>query len=1101
VILMVTDNACSHGSLSTQKFILHLPREKSQLSCRSSARMKFRPSYLPLPLLALLVGCDNPAAKNDGIASTPPASLSPLPEKVTFNAHIRPIFSDTCFSCHGFDPATREADLRLDTPEGAYAKLSDSDQHAIVPGKPNESAILARMFSNDPEEIMPPPDFHKDLTDHQLALVKRWIEQGAHYEDHWSFVPITRPAPPEIPAKEKPANPIDAFVLARLAQEGIAPSPIASKATLLRRLSLDLTGLPPAPAEVDAFLADTSADAYLKQVDRLLASPRYGERMAAFWLDVARYTDTAGYHGDQGTRVFPYRDYVINAFNNNKPFDQFTREQLAGDLLENPTDEQRIATGFLRLNMMTREGGAQPGEYLAKYMSDRIRTFGGAFLGLTTGCAECHDHKFDPISAKDYYSLGAFFSDIRQWGLYTNYSNQPNPDLAGWGNQHPFPPEIHSPNGPLLDRIEKLRGDLVDALAPMYYKSYDSAIATWASQTSAFLTESPGGWTTLAPTAAEATTGTNAAILDDGSILLTGTPGKDGTITVRVPLPDMPIRSVRFEALPDKANQGNVGRDPSGKFAVKPTFALQQGDGAPTPLKLAWSQADKRTPRGYDTMGDHSPLLEEEWKSGPARWEFPLDAAKHPQQAIHHLETPLPAASGRVLVITLTTNDLGRARFSVTPFAGAIPGFKTAHRTALAEALGKPAADRSDAHQREIAAAYFHSTIPEKQLPATYPALRDAILDCRAGYAHSMVVDTLPDDQRIPVRFLPRGDWMNPGDEVQPAFPAFLAGDTPTPANRLLNRLDLANWLMAPDNPLPSRHFMNRLWGQFFGRGLSGIIDDLGSQGEMPSHPELLDWLASEFRESGWDMKYMVRLLVTSHTYQREAATRQELLERDPDNHLLAGQSARRLQAEFVRDNALAISGLLNGDIIGGPSALPYQPEGYYENLNFPIRDYPTTLNDNQYRRGIYMHWQRTFLHPMLAAFDAPSREECTASRFQANSPQQALVLLNDPTFIEAARAFAQRVLREKPDADDATRIRHALKTALARDPRGEEIEPLLKLLENQVAHYQANPADAKSLIATGLSGPTAQGDPIELAAWTQLCRVLLNLHETITRY
>jgi hypothetical protein len=1062
--------------------------------------MKFRQHCLLVPILAALAGCER-ATRDTAATVLESSSSSSLPEKVTFNAHIRPIFSDTCFSCHGFDPVTREADLRLDTPEGAYAKLADSNEHAIVPGKPDESAIITRMFSKDPEEVMPPPDFHKDLTDHQLALVRRWIEQGAQYEDHWSFVPVSRPEAPTTRATGGSAHAIDSFLLARLEAENITPSPIASKATLIRRLSLDLTGLPPAPAEVDAFLADNNPGAYEQLVDRLLASPRYGERMAAFWLDVARYTDTAGYHGDQGTRVFPYRDYVINAFNQNKPFDQFTREQLAGDLLENPTDEQRTATGFLRLNMMTREGGAQPGEYIAKYMGDRIRTFGGAFLGLTTGCAECHDHKFDPISAKDYYSLGAFFADIRQWGLYTSYSNQPNPDLQGWSNQHPFPPEIHIHNTPLLERIEKLRGDLVDLLAAMRYPSYDSTIAAWSSQAAGFLTQNPTGWQTLTPTAAEATTGTKATILEDGSILLTGTPGKEEKITVRLPLPDSPIRSLRFEALPDKTNQGNVGRDPTGKFSVKPAYAIQQGDGPPTALKIAWSQADKRTPRGYDTKGDHSPLLEEEWRSGPARWEFPLDAAKHPQQAIHHLETPLPAASDRVLVITLTTNDLGRARFSTTPFAGAIPGFDRAHRTQLAEALTQPAADRTQDHQHEITAAFFHSTLPEKQLPAAYPALRDAILDCRAGYAHSMIVDTLPPDNIPPVHYLPRGDWMNPGEEVQPAFPAFLAGDTPAPTDRRLNRLDLANWLMAADNPLPSRHFMNRLWGQFFGRGLSGIIDDLGSQGEMPSHPELLDWLASEFRQSGWNVKHMVRLVVTSQAYQREAATRSELLDRDPENTLLAGQSARRLQAEFIRDNALAISGLLNGEIIGGPSTFPYQPEGYYDNLNFPIRDYHSTQNNAQYRRGIYMHWQRTFLHPMLAAFDAPSREECTPTRFQANSPQQALALLNDPTFIEAARAFAQRTLREKPEADDTMRIRHALKTALSRDPRPGEIEPLLDLLEKQRTHYRTNPEDAKSLIATGLSGSTATGDPIELAAWTQFCRVLLNLHETITRY
>lgn len=1069
-------------------------------------------------IAALMLGCD----RHEGTASLTEAGVGQgtgpsvagraaqkdaLPEFVTYNVHIRPILSNSCYACHGFDPETREAGLRLDTPEGAYASLRGTEtEFAIAPGDPGKSEVLARVVSKNPEEMMPPPTFHKDpLTEREVELIRRWIEQGAEYEEHWSFEPVTRPESPK-PAKygDQIFNSIDAFILDRLELEDIAPSPRAEKAGLLRRLSLDLTGLPPTPAEVDAFVADTRPDAYEIQVDRLLASPRYGERMAAFWLDVARYTDTAGYHGDQGTRVFPYRDYVIRAFNENKPFDQFTREQLAGDLFENPSDEQRIATGFLRLNMMTREGGAQPDEYMAKYMGDRIRTFGGAFLGLTTGCAECHDHKFDPITAKDYYSLGAFFADVRQWGLYTNYSNQPNPDLRGWSNQHPFPPEIHIHNTPLLDQIEKLRGDLVDVLAGMATENDLPAIEVWGTQAAEFLAGHPNGWSTLIPADVDAGAGTDAAMLDDGSVLLTGRDGKnvkDGKIMIRLPLPDVAISSVHFEALPDEANQGSVGRGVEGRFSVKPSFAIQHGDAEPMPIKLAWSQADKRTPHRYDTMGNHSPLLEDEWRSGPARWEFPRDAAKHPQTAIHHLAAPLPAEAGRVLVITLETNDLGRARFSVTPFAGAIPGFETAHRRQLAEALVNPAATRSESDQREIAAAYFYSTLPEAERPKAYPALRDAILECRAGYAHSMVVETLPDDQHQTVRYLPRGDWMNPGEEVFPALPEFLAGDTPVPTDRRLNRLDLANWLVAPQNPLPSRHFMNRLWGQFFGRGLAGIIDDLGSQGEMPSHPELLDWLAAEFMESGWDVKHMVRLVVTSHTYQQEAATREEMLEIDPENELLAGQSARRLEAEFIRDNALAISGLLNGDIIGGPSALPYQPEGYYENLNFPIRDYPVTLNDNQYRRGIYMHWQRTFLHPMLAAFDAPSREECTPSRFQANSPQQALVLLNDPTFVEAARAFAQRMLNEKPDADDAARIRHALKTAIARDPRDGEIEPLVDFLNTQRKNYRAKPDEAQALVRTGLSGPSVEGDLVELAAWTQVCRVVLNLHETITRF
>jgi hypothetical protein len=1048
-------------------------------------RSAFASCIVAVAALGLITGCEKSRSVPVGKRDTGTVQ-SALPETVSFNAHIRPIFSDTCFACHGFDSKKREADLRLDTPEGAYAKLKDSEHHAIVPGKPNESAILKHIFSDDPEEIMPPPKFHKVLTDHQKSLVRRWVEQGAKYEKHWAFTPITKPALPT-----SALNPIDHFILARLKTEGIEPAPVAGKATLLRRLSLDLTGLPPSPEELDAFLADGSADAYAKQVDRLLASPHYGERMAVSWLDVARFADTVGYHGDQTARIFPYRDYVIRSFNENKRFDQFTREQLAGDLFPNPTEEQRIATGFLRLNLMTREGGAQAAEYMAKYMGDRVRALGGAWLGLTTGCAECHDHKFDPITAKDYYSLGAFFADIRQWGVYSHYKNQPNPELFGRSNNAPFPPEIHTRSAALEERIRMFQQQMVEVLAPLKKPEHDSALKLWITQASEFLTNNPDGWSVLKPINAAVPAGNQSLIREDGSVLITGEPQKEGTVTLRFPLPSISIRSIRFEALPDEANGGKVGRDKDGRFAVKYSFAIE---GAPAALKLAWSQADRRTIKSFDNEGNSPPRLEEEWRSGPDRMEFPLDAASLPHHSVHHLAEPLPAADGRVLVVTLKTEDLGRARFSITPFGGAIPGYKSAHRPELAKALASPAEQSG-----EIAASFIHSTTPEEKLPAGYAVLRDAILECRAGYTHSMVAETLPADKIAGVRMLPRGDWMNPGEEVQPAFPAFLTNKPA--ADKRLTRLDLANWLMSADNPLPSRQFTNRLWQQFFGRGLSAVLDDLGSQGEMPSHPELLDWLASEFRESGWDVKHMVRLIVTSQTYQREAATRQDILEKDPDNRLVAGQRARRLDAEFIRDNTLAISGLLKDDIIGGPSVRPYQPEGYYDNLMFPDRDYLASSGSDQYRRGLYMHWQRTFLHPMLAAFDAPSRENCTAERFQANSPQQALALLNDPSFVEAARAFAQRLARELPDANDETRIRHALKLALSREPRAGEVDSLKSFLNKQRELYQNKPDDARKLIAIGQTGAKDAANPAELAAWTQVCRTILNLHESITRY
>ena len=1051
--------------------------------------MKLLP-YLSLLAVIFNSGCDqkSPAATVANVAAKPAAS--PLPKQVTFNAHIRPIFSNTCFACHGFDAKTREADLRLDTPEGAYAKLKDSDERAIVPGKPDQSAILKRIFATDPDDIMPPKDFHKDLTDRQKLLVRVWIEQGAKYEQHWAFTPVVKPSVPVVAKRaNEVANPIDSFVLAGLASDQIEPSPLAGKATLLRRLSLDLTGLPPGPAELDAFLADESPDAYAKQVDRLLASPQYGERMAVPWLDVVRFSDTVGYHGDQNARVFPYRDYVIKAFNDNKPFDQFTTEQLAGDLLPNATDEQRIATGFLRLNLMTREGGAQPKEYLAKSMGDRVRAVGAAWLGLTTGCVECHDHKFDPITAKDFYSLGAFFADVRQWGVYAEYLYIPNPELPGFKNDFPFPPEIYGKNSAVEQRLRGLQDSAVEVLASAKKGEDDVAIQLWSEQQAVFLATNPTGWATLAPTEIQAAKGTPHEVSPNHSIIFTGPPQKDEVMTINLPLPNHAIRAIRLEALPDAKNSGKVGRQADGKFSVTPSFAI-----ASQPMKIAWSQADRRTPLKY-TNGDNSPLLEPEWRSAPALWEDPQDAASLPHHALYHLAETLPAADGRVLQVTMASADIGKVRFSVTPFGDAVPGRELAFR---AEAF--KAGDHSETGRRERAAAWVLGITPDANLPETYRKLKESIVACRAGYAHSVVAQSLPADKILKTHILPRGAWMNPAEEVQPAVPEFLPHASVRKDGARLTRLDLAKWLTDKENPLTARQFSNRLWKQFFGKGLSNVLDDLGSQGEWPSHPQLLDWLPAEFRESGWDVKHLVRLIVTSRTYQQVSASRADLAEKDPANRLLAEQSARRLDAEFVRDNALSVSGLLNSGIIGGPSAKPYQPAGYFVNLTFPEREYYASPGDEQYRRGLYMHWQRTFMHPMLAGFDAPSREECTADRFQSNSPQQALTLLNDPSFVEAARAFALRVIREKQGTDD-DRIRYAIKLALARDAKPGEAESLTKSLTTQREFYKTKPEDAVAFLKTGQSDPGTGQDPAELAGWAQLCRVILNLHETITRY
>lgn len=1006
-----------------------------------------------LPARDQKVSVSQPSAGSDEAAAD-------QPEKIQFNAHIRPILSDKCFACHGFDSTKREENLRLDTAEGAYAALDgDPSQFAIVPGDPKRSVVWQRIMSKDEDDIMPPPDYHKPLSDKEKDLITRWIQQGAVYQEHWAFAAIQKPQLPEAVAK----HPIDAFVRKNLRKSGLSPAPKADKSTLLRRLSLDLIGLPPTPEELEAFLADASPNAYEKQVDRLMASRHYGERMAVQWLDAVRYADTVGYHGDQNARIFPYRDYVIDSFNENKPFDVFTREQLAGDLMENPTDEQLIATGFLRLNLMTREGGAQDKEYLAKSAADRVRAIGGAWLGLTTGCAECHDHKFDPITLKDFYSMAAFFGDVRQWGIYTTYSNTPNKDLPGFHNESPFPPEIFAPNRAMRERLNHARDGSVAVIAKHDASKItdEEDFSKWLAGTKAFLSQHPSGWMPLMPARVSSSKGTAFRIMDDTSVLFTGEP-KEDEITLEFHVAQ-PARSVRLEVIPDPANKNKVGRSADGKFTMKPRFETSG-----KPLAIAYQQADRRHPAKYSN-GYQSPLLEETWKSAPALWEEPSNAASLPHHAMYHLSQTSKQPFDFSLKIS--TADLGRIRVSVSPFVDPVPGEEKAVRPQFASAMVS-----GDKEDPELRAAYFLHKTADQQLPAEYKAAREQMLATHAGYAHSMVAQPLADQERLITRILNRGDWMSPGDPVEPALPDYFAKPSASPEKRL-DRKDLAEWLLSAENPLTRRHFVNRLWKQFFGKGFSNILDDIGNQGEWPSHPELIDWLASEFRDSGWNVKHLVRLIVTSEAYQQVSAYNPQLAEIDPDNRLLSEQSARRLDAEFIRDNALAISGLLHTSSIGGPSMYPHQPDDYWANLNFPERKYRASSGPDQYRRGVYTHWQRTFIHPMLAAFDAPSREECAIDRFHSNSPQQALTLLNDPTFVESAHALAARLDRELPGASDSEKIKRAYLLALGREPKASESERLEAFLM------------------------TMRKEKPEMNPMQQLSRIILNLHETITKY
>lgn len=783
---------------------------------------------------------------------------APVPGAVQFARDIRPILSNHCFDCHGPDAQSRQADLRLDTRTGLLGDR-DGATRLVVAGRAGESELYRRVATDNADERMPPADSHRPLSPIQIAKLRQWIDEGAVWRDHWAYVPPTRPELPAVDdaaavADRAPRNPVDRFLLARLEQEGIAPAERADAITLARRLSFDLTGLPPAANEVALLESDLSDYAFESYVERLLAAPQFGERMAVHWLDLVRYADSCGYHSDIEVAISPYRDYVIAAFNDNLPFDRFTREQLAGDLLPDATLEQRIATGFNRLNKTTEEGGAQDGEYLAKSAADRVRTTAGVWLAATLGCAECHDHKYDPFSARDFYSFAAIFADIEERGVYKAANREPTVAVPTAGQQR---------------QLDRLSARIVDL---------DAQLAT----------------------------------LDES---------------------------------------------------------------------------------------------------------------------------------------------------------------KTAEReTATAEL--KQLRDEQKQFERSLTRSMVSAAVAPREM-----------------------------------RILPRGNWLDgTGEVVSAAWPACfdtardentVATSSETPAPRV-TRLDLANWLTSADNPLVARVFVNRLWKLFFGVGLSKSLDDFGAQGEPPSHTELLDWLAVEFRESGWDMKHLIRLLVTSDAYQRTSVPTAEQLARDPTNRLLARQSRWRLEAEFIRDGALAISGLLDPRL-GGPSVFPYQPEGYWEFLNFPKRTWKPDSGSNQYRRGLYTHWQRTFLHPSLLAFDAPSREECTTQRAVSNTPQAALALLNDPTFVECARALAVRIVREGGASDDE-RISWAWQQATSRAPDEREIAVLRELLTADRAHFQSEPDAAARLAKSGQFAWPGDVAPVELAAWTAVARAVLNLHETVTR-
>lgn len=1079
---------------------------------------------------------------------SPPNVNAITPPTVSFNRDIRPILADTCFLCHGPDKSSRKAGLRLDLREEA-TKKTKSGIIPIVPGKPEESEIIRRVFATDQNEVMPPPDAHKDLTSQQKELLKRWVAEGAVYEGHWAYQAIKRPLVPVLQTSQsKLRNPIDAFIQARLAKEGLQPAPEADRRTLIRRVTFDLTGLPPTPQEVAAFVNDNASDAYERLVDRLLASPRYAEKQTMHWLDAVRYADTAGFHGDNPYPTWPYRDYVLRAFRDNKPFDEFTREQLAGDLLPHATREQRIASTYNRLNRVSAEGGVQPKEYLAKYGADRVRTTSNVWLGSTMGCAECHDHKFDPFLTKDFYAMKAFFADIKETGLV------PDRGRDAWGSKLLLAtPEQKSRLQELNDLIERAQAALDEQA-----KSATEQRTAWERQTLELYDAGKLAWNFQRPLTAKTKNGATLTIYNEeqveynygddglylgvvkmpgnGLVIASGANPDNETYTITIKPGAGEWSALGVQVVKDRDLPGDQVARGAEKFVLT-EVAAEVSSGAQPPQKLAFTLA---TPdAAQDPEHPAMSVLDDNPQTG---WSTTYGMGRTPFIALRLASKLKTSADTTITVYLKHDSEYRRAtigRFRVALSAAEYswpesdnPGLKPLKPTPPMRAIGHnglpdnvgaalrlPPTERTEAQQK-IVLEHFKWAAPEFQSQVS----KIARLQLERDRLESSIPQVLATETTTPseTRVLPRGNWMDEsGELVQPAIPSFL-GKLETGAPRA-TRLDLANWLMAPENPLTARVFVNRIWRQFFGTGLSKVLDDVGSQGEWPIHAELLDWLAAEFMAPSdcgtsivdcglknssetphnWDIKHLIRTIITSHTYRQSsnpnsAIQTPQLEERDPGNRLLARQSRYRVDAEVVHDIALAASGLLV-EKFGGPSVKPQQPENYLAALNFPKRDYAASRGEDQYRRGLYTHWQRTFLHPSLLAFDAPSREECTVNRVNSNTPLQALVLLNDPIYVEAARAFAQNTLQQG-GPNLTAKITWAFERTLSRKPMPKELRVLTDLYRKNLMEFQRDPKAAQALIKVGETALPKNLKAVNLAAMTTVTRAILNLHETITR-
>lgn len=1016
-------------------------------------------------------------------AAAVPIRLSAANRPIKFNRDIRPILSETCFHCHGPDKHSRRADLRLDSLEGATAPIDGGK--AITPGDLEKSEAWSRILSSDPEELMPPPESHLVLTDEQKTLIKRWIQEGAVYEGHWAFV---APEEPTLPVTETKwgRNEIDPFILARLEEEGMRPSLEAEPSTLIRRLYLDLTGLPPTLAEVSAFVADYGSkgeEAWQTAITRLLASPHFGERMAQPWLDQARYADTNGYSIDGGRDMWLWRDWVIQAYNSNKPFDQFAIEQIAGDLLPDASDSQRVASGFNRNHMITHEGGTIPEENLTNYVADRVKTTSEVFLGLTMGCAQCHDHKYDPISSREYYEFFSFFNELDDRGLDGNAGNNAVPSIMA---------RTDIPG----DELAALTQELAAARATL--ASSEEGFDEWLAQMVAQEKGRGEGFTAKPVKILDASSPNRPGpyeVRDDGSVYSSAPSSGLNAFSHAVALPQLDrIDGIRIHFLPS-GEGGKLTPHPDGIPRV--TTVLVSAGNQPAKQVDIYRQVTFANASASSWNAGHEPVgvLDER----NLQWWEPASATE-PQHLTLTFDAPIDPAVNPFLSVMLFygTSNAMPYHWRIEAFQGNDPD--SVFSDAVAEALSRPSPEWS-AQDRNLVLGTFRDTAPSLEgLRIKITNLGERV-DVLTNPHSTMVMNVAPKPRETFV--LDRGQYDAHGEKVTSNTPRVLPALV---SAGKANRLDLARWLVEPAHPLTSRVAVNRIWALFFGTGIVATTADFGSQGEWPSHPELLDWIATTFVESGWDQKFLIRKIVSSAAYRQTSDASSEQRELDPRNRLVGRGPRFRLSAEAIRDQALALSGLLVPRI-GGPSVHPYQPAGLWKEVSH-FGSTPATAQvfvqdkgEKLYRRSLYTFVKRTSPHPSLSAFDAPNREMCITERGVTNTPLQSLVTLNDPQFAEAARVFAENLLRDTPEMEDGARLRAAFERVTSRPPRTAEVDALASFLSDEQSRYRSDPSAAQQIVSVGEWPLANDVDPVIQASWTQVSALLMNLSESLTRH